>query len=144
MKTNVFTQKQSFKTFGFIGILMMALLAFNPSYGQSESTTTEVTSKERTVKGLISDENGPLADVNIIQEGTKNGTVTNKKGEFTFPVKLKTGDILLVTYLGYETQKVTIKEGTTFVDIVLTEDLIEIIGAVDSGKPYKSKRKKKN
>ena len=135
MKTNVFTQKLSFKTLGFIGILMLTLLAFNPSYGQA-------TNNERTVKGLISDENGPLADVNVVQEGTSNGTVTNKKGEFTFPVKLKTGDVLLVSYLGFSTQKITIKEDTSFIDIVLTEDLVEIIGALDSGKPYKSKRKK--
>ncbi|MBV7269509.1 carboxypeptidase-like regulatory domain-containing protein [Winogradskyella luteola] len=141
MKVHVFTQKQSFKVLGFIGFLIMALLAFNPAYGQSEVTTTETASGERTVKGVISDEKGPLKDVNIIQKGTRNGTVTNEKGEFTFPVKLNTGDILLITYLGYETQRVKIEDDTTFIDIVLTDDLIEIIGTLDTGKPYKSKRK---
>ncbi|WP_299114427.1 carboxypeptidase-like regulatory domain-containing protein [uncultured Winogradskyella sp.] len=142
MKTHVFTQKRSFKTIGLIGFLMMSLLAFNPTYGQSEKTTTEIASNARTVKGIISDEKGPLGDVNIVQKGTRNGTVTNEKGEFTFPVKLNTGDVLLVTYLGYETHKIKIKDDTSFIEIVLTEDLIEMIGALDSGKPYKSKRKK--
>lgn len=142
MNTQLFTKKQSFKTFGFIGILMLSLLAFNPSYGQSDTTTTEVASNERTVKGIISDDKGPLKDVNVIQEGTRNGTVTNEKGEFTFPTKLNTGDVLLISYLGYETQKVIIKTDTTFIKVVLTEDLIEMIGALDADKPYKSKRKK--
>jgi hypothetical protein len=142
MKTHLFTQKKSFKTIGFIAIFMLSLLAFNPTYAQTDATTTKVASNERIVKGIISDEKGPLKDVNIIQEGTRNGTVTNEKGEFTFPVKLNTGDVLLISYLGYETQKFTIKASTSFVDIVLTEDLIEMIGALDSGKPYKSKRKK--
>lgn len=142
MKTNVFTPTASFKTFGFIGILMLTLLAFNPAFGQTDTTTAEVTSNERIIKGIISNDEGPLKDVNVVQEGTRNGTVTNDKGEFTFPVKLKTNDVLLVSYLGYETQKITIKEDTTYLTIVLTEDLVEMIGALDSGKPYKSKRKK--
>ncbi|MFC0603052.1 carboxypeptidase-like regulatory domain-containing protein [Winogradskyella pulchriflava] len=140
MKTQLFTQRQSFKPLAFIGVLMVVLFTFNSAYGQTK--TTETTLNERTVKGVISDEKGPLDGVNVVHEASRNGTVTNEKGEFTFPVKLKTGDVLLISYLGFETQKVKIEEGTTFIEIVLTEDLIEMIGALDSGKPYKSKRKK--
>ena len=114
------------------------LFAFNPSYGQTKTAT----SNERTVKGIISNENGPLNEVNIKQEGTRFGTTTNENGEFTFPVKLKPGDVLLISYLGYETQKFEIKEDTSFIKLVLTEDMIEMIGALDTNKPYKSKRKK--
>ena len=135
------TQKLTFKTLSFIGVMTLTLLAFNPIYGQTNTASTaEVASNERTVKGIISDEKGPLKDVNIIQKGTSNGTVTNEKGEFTFPVKLNTDDILVISYLGYEKQEVKIKDNTTFVKLVLTEDLIEMIGALDSAKPYKSKR----
>ncbi|MTE26416.1 carboxypeptidase-like regulatory domain-containing protein [Winogradskyella ouciana] len=139
MRTQVFTQKQTLKTFGFL-VTMLALFAFNPSYGQTRANT-ETTSTERTVKGVISNEKGPLKDVNVTQQGTRHGTTTNENGEFTFPVKLKTGDVLLISYLGYETQKFEIKEDTTFIKLVLTEDMIEMIGALDSNKPYKSKRK---
>jgi hypothetical protein len=142
MKTqSTLIKKLTFKTLSLVGIMMFTLLAFNPIYAQTKTTTTEVASNERTVKGTISDENGPLKDVNVIQKGTSNGTVTNEKGEFTFPVKLKTDDILIISYLGYEKQEVKITNNTTFIKLVLTEDLIEMIGALDSGKPYKSKRK---
>ncbi|WP_430466834.1 carboxypeptidase-like regulatory domain-containing protein [Winogradskyella ouciana] len=139
MKTQVFTQKQTLKTFGFI-VTMLALFTSNSSYGQTRAAT-ETTSTERTVKGVISNEKGPIKDVNITLQGARNGTTTNENGEFTFPIKLKTGDVLLISYIGYETQKFEIKEDTTFIKLVLTEDMIEMIGALDSNKPYKSKRK---
>lgn len=139
MKTLFLSQRQSLKSFGFIAILLVTMFAFNTSYAQSESASTE-----RTVKGVVNDINGPLKDVNIIEKGTRNGTVTNTKGEFTFPVKLKTGAILVFSYLGYEAQEITIETDTKFIELELNEDLVEIIGALDSGKPYKSKRKKKN
>lgn len=136
------TQNKTFKTISFIGIMMLTLFAFNPIYGQTKTTNlTEVATNERTIKGVVSNEEGPLIGVNVIQKGTRNGATTNEKGEFTFPKKLNTGDVLVFSYLGYEKQEVIIKANTTFIKLVLTEDLIEMIGALDSGKPYKSKRK---
>ena len=135
------TQKHTFKTLSIVSILMLTLLAFNPIYGQTKTTATKITTNERVIKGLISNEDGPLEGVNVILKSTKNGTVTNIKGEFTFPSKLKTGDVLVFSYLGYENQEVKINATTTFIEIVLTDDLIEMIGALDSAKPYKSKRK---
>ncbi len=135
-------QKHTIKAFSFIGIMMLTLLAFNPIYGQTKTVTSaETTSNERTIKGLITNEDGPLDGVNVIIKGTRNGTVTNAKGEFTFPEKLKTGAVLVISYLGYENQYVTIKDDMTFIKLTLTEDLVEMIGALDSAKPYKSERK---
>ena len=69
---------------------------------------------------------------------------TNAKGEFTFPKLLSVGDILIISYIGYDKIEVPIKASTTTLDIVLTEDLIEFVGAPSSEKPYKSKRNKRN
>ena len=143
MKTHsTLTQKQTFKALSFMGIMMFTLLTVNPINAQSDSaTTTETTTNKRTIKGLVSNEDGPLDAVNVIQKGTRNGTVTNHKGEFTFPAKLKNGDVLVFSYLGYENQEITIKNDTSYIKLALTEDLVEMIGALDSAKPYKSKRK---
>ena len=140
MKTQFWlTQKNTFKTLSFIGLIMITLLGSNPIYGQSKADTT---SSERTIKGVVSsEENVMLADVNVTQKGTNNGTVTNEKGEFTFPTKLKTGDILVFSYLGLATEEFKIKANTTFIKMALTEDLVEMIGALNTNKPYKSKRK---
>ena len=139
MKTQLtLTQRQSFKALSFVLFMMLTSLNFSSVYGQ---TTNEVASSERTIKGVVTDGKTPLESVNVIQKGTRNGTVTNKAGEFTFPKKLKTGDVLIFSYLGYVDQEIEIKEDTTFITLELSEDLIEMIGALDTGKPYKSKRK---
>ena len=137
MKTQTVTQNNTLKTFGFALVLMMALFTFNTAFSQ----TTEVT-QERTIKGLVSNEDGPLPGANITLDGTRVGAVTDDEGKFTFPKKLKTGDVLVFSYLGYETQKVTITDKTSFITLELTPDMVEMIGAIDTNKPYKSKRKK--
>jgi len=137
MKTQTLTQKSTIKTFGFLLVLMMTLFTVNTSFGQ----TTDV-KQERSIKGLVSNEDGPLPGANITLDGTRVGTVTDDEGKFTFPKKLKTGDVLVFSYLGYETQKVSITDKTSFITLELTPDMVEMIGAIDTNKPYKSKRKK--
>ncbi|WP_426431464.1 carboxypeptidase-like regulatory domain-containing protein [Winogradskyella sp. HB-48] len=137
MQTQTLTLRKTYKTFGFVVVLMMALFTFNSSFGQ----TTEAT-QERTIKGIVSNEDGPLPGANITLDGTRVGAVTDDEGKFTFPKKLKTGDVLVFSYLGYETQKVSITVKTSFITLELTPDMVEMIGAIDTNKPYKSKRKK--
>ncbi len=142
MKTQLkFAQKNAISTLGYVTVLMIAALMFNPVYGQSKKTaSTEVVQNERTIKGMVSNEEGPLESASITLKGSKIGTVSNSKGEFTFPEPLKTGDVLLISYLGYDTIEVKIKDDTTFIRPMLTEDLIEFVGALNTDKPYKSKR----
>jgi hypothetical protein len=136
MKTQVTrTGKRSITTLGLMLFLMMAFVGFSPIYGQ-----TATTQNERTLKGVISNAEGPLESASIILKGTKTGATTNEKGEFTFPKPLKTGDVLLVSYLGYETAEFKIKDTTDFIKIQLTEDVLEFVGALNSDTPYKSKR----
>lgn len=136
MKTlTTLTQKKHFNMLQFFSIFIIAMLSFSPIYGQQVDVNT------RTIKGLVTSEDGPLQDVNIVQSNTSNGTVTNAKGEFTFPVKLKTGDVLIFSYLGYETQKVIIEANTSFITLSLNPDLVEMMGSLDANVPYASKRK---
>ena len=138
MKTQItFTKK-----LGLATILMLVACAFSPMYGQSgKVTSTEVTQNEKIIKGVISDENGPLEGVNVTLKGTNTGTATNAKGEFTFPKSLQTGDILLISYLGYATTEVKVQANTSFLKLELSEEVIEFMGSLNSNKRYKSKRK---
>lgn len=125
---------------GFL-LTLIATFALCPVQAQTGKVgSNEVAQNERIIKGLISDDSGPLENVNILLKNTKIGTSTDSKGEFTFPISLKTGDVLLISYLGYETQEVTIRDDNNFLRMALTEDLIEFSGALNSNKPYKSKR----
>lgn len=129
------------KKLWYVTILMVAVFAFNPMYGQSGTTTSQ---NGRIIKGTVSNPQEPLEGANVILKGANEGAVTNKKGEFTFPVALKTGDILLISYLGYESIEVKIKADTKFIKAILSDEVIEFMGAVNTNKRFKSKRKSKN
>jgi hypothetical protein len=131
--------KQVGRILGLFTILMFTAILSNPVIAQNQ---TQV--QEKTIKGVISDDNGPLEGASIVLKGTQTGVVTDSKGAFTFPKPLKVGDVLLVSYLGYKTLKVKIKTDTTVLKITLAEDLVEFIGEVNTNTPYKSKRTKKN
>jgi len=133
MKTQITFTKKAW----YVAILMMAVFAFNPMYGQS-------TEKGKIIKGKVSNVHGPLEGVNVILKDGKEGTVTNAKGEYKFPVALNTGDVLIFSYLGYRQVEFRIKADTTFIETVLSDEVIEFMGDLNTNKRFKSKRKRAN
>jgi hypothetical protein len=117
-----------------IGLFIVATATFNSMYAQT-TTGTEI-----NVKGMVSDEIGPLTGVNIALEGSNVGAITDTDGTFIFPRALKPGDVLVFSYLGYETRRIKIKEDTSFLNLTMVSEAIDIVGAVAVDKPYKSKR----
>lgn len=135
MKTfSTHTTNSSLKTFTVLALFMIAFFSFSNSYAQTNDQ------EGRIIKGIVSNENGPIDGATIVLKDSKTGTSSNSKGEFTFPKPLKNGDVLLISYLGYKNQELKITNQTTTLEIVLTEDLIEFTGSLNSNKPYKSKR----
>ena len=124
MKTQTFSKTQALRTFGFFALFTLLALAFNPVQAQSN---------ERAVKGVVSDEYGPLENATVHLQGTDFYATTNEKGEFTFPKLLKENDVLVFHYLGYVNQKFTIGPETTFINLNLTEYEIIIVGALKVG-----------
>lgn len=115
---------------------ILGLLFFNLSINAQEITVKGI------VKGKSEDAIEILNGANVYIKGTNIATSTNKKGEFTFPKKLKEGDILVFSYLGYEKKSVRIRSNTTYLNVILEEDSNEILGALSSNKRFKSKRNK--
>ncbi|GAB5399277.1 MAG: hypothetical protein Aureis2KO_08620 [Aureisphaera sp.] len=93
----------------------------NPVYGQQEG---------QVVTGLVTSTDGPLLGATIVLKGTTIGVVSNENGEFTFPEELKENDVLVVTYLGYKKEEVTIAKGTTYVEPFLEDDPIIVVAAL--------------
>lgn len=125
------------KTLGFIGILLITMLASNPIFAQVEQADSN---QGIVVKGTVSDEDGPLLGVNIIQKGAEVGTTTDIDGVFMFPKALEPNDVLVFSYLGYETQELVITKNTTLAKIILTLDAVIMRGALEVDQLYKSKR----
>ncbi|NKI25847.1 TonB-dependent receptor [Arenibacter sp. 6A1] len=59
------------------------------------------------ITGTVLDEDGtPLPGASIVKKGTSIGTTTDFDGNFSIEVSM--GDILVVSYIGYATQEVTV------------------------------------
>ncbi|WP_250433170.1 carboxypeptidase-like regulatory domain-containing protein [Hanstruepera flava] len=122
------------KSFGFAILLLITVLASHSTHAQVQSN------QGLSISGTVTDNEGPLLGVNIILKGAEVGTTTDNNGNFTFPKALKPNDVLVFTYLGYETQEITITQNTTRLNVVMVIDSIAIRGALEVDTPYKSKR----
>lgn len=154
MNTNLFS-----RTLGIASFSLLALCTTAPILAQDVAQANPVMemtiSKELksdslakvdsyTVTGTVLDEsNLPIPGVNVILKGTSEGTSTDYDGKFEFPRKLEVNDVLVFSYIGYDTKEYTIKESTNeTIDITIVFDAtdIELMGDVVVGGAYKSKR----
>ena len=122
-----------------LAIFAIPLSAAAQSLSDPSATTTQAAAKE--YRGLVTDaEANPLPSLAVVLKGTRVGVVTDAAGKFTFPQALSVGDVLEFSYLGMETQELTIGADTpTFLQVTMEEIPIEIFGATASTEPYTTK-----
>src|SRR5690606_41760597 len=89
------------------------------------SLTTSVYA-QTTISGTVKDSAGqPLPQANISVEGKMLGTVTNIQGEFTLTVSDPPPITIIVSFIGYETQRLSITEANTSgLEIVLSDQTV--------------------
>ncbi|WP_209402000.1 SusC/RagA family TonB-linked outer membrane protein [Pseudozobellia sp. WGM2] len=76
--------------------------------------------QNKTISGTVSDQDGlPLPGVNIVVQGTTNGTQTDFDGNYS--IQAEQGDVLLFTYIGQKEQRQTVGSSNT-VNVQMTED----------------------
>ncbi|ULC58480.1 carboxypeptidase-like regulatory domain-containing protein [Flaviramulus sp. BrNp1-15] len=145
-----------FKYLRIIGFALFSALSLHNIQAQEKQPATEIIEQTKEAKsnqvknndkqkgllaGVVSDETGPLPGANIILKGTTIGTSTNFDGEFVFPKKLEKGDILIFSFLGYETQTIEIKENQNILNVNMGgDDSFVLMGEVEVNEVYKSKR----
>lgn len=99
---------------------------------------TTFLSAQSVVNGVVNDINSqPIPGANIIVQGTSNGTTTDFDGKFS--ISVSQGDVLVISYVGFETQNITVGNQTQL-NIVLIEDaaLLEEVVVVGYGTQLKS------
>lgn len=90
-----------------------------------------------TVKGIVKDAKGEtLPGVNVIESGTKNGTITNVDGRFQ--IKVSGQSNLTFSFVGFLPQTVSVK-GRTQIDVTLFENKKQLEEVVVIG--YGNQRK---
>ena len=78
-----------------------------------------MTAQEFTISGIVSDSYGPVIGASVYVEGSSNGAVTDLDGKYS--IKVNKGNILVFSYVGYITQKITITDQTV-INVTMQED----------------------
>ncbi|MCG1037379.1 SusC/RagA family TonB-linked outer membrane protein [Polaribacter sargassicola] len=91
----------------FIGILLFSALGYAQESVTVKGTVTSVTDNE------------PILGANIIIVGTTTGTSTDFDGNYK--IKVKSGDVLQFSYLGFKSKTITYVDQTT-INVALEED----------------------
>lgn len=95
----------------------------------------------RTITGKITDaDNGEyMPGVTILLEGTQNGTISDSDGKYSITVP-ETGGVLVFSFVGYETQKVTLTEkNVVYVSLKMSQEVLEEVVVVGYGTEVKTK-----
>lgn len=92
---------------------------------------------QQLIQGTVTSEGEPLIGVNIVEEGTINGTVTDIDGHYAIEVA-GAQSVLLFSYTGYQPQKVTVGNQST-IDLTMAFDAANLEEVVVVG--FGSKKK---
>ena len=86
------------------------------------------------VSGVVTDDsNSPLAGASVLVKGTQNGVSTDFDGKFT--INAKTGDVLLLSYIGFETQTITVTGNTVNVSLKASGETLQDVVIIGSRSP---------
>lgn len=150
------TEKSKFRSI-VSGIGLACLSIFSMTSAQAQDTKKVETTgnpseintadqqQEIEVKGTVLDENGlELPTATVILQNSTIGTSTDFDGYFEFPKKLKKGDVLLFSYVGYKTKKLIVTSENSIskinLQVDMTMDACIITGKVAVKKVYASKK----
>ena len=139
-----------FRQASLLGLLL--LLTGKPGYAKrtADQTTVQVAQGEentpggdagapgKIVKGTVKDaDKQPLPGVNVYLKGTTVGTITDAAGNFTFPQELQAGDVLVFSFIGFETREYVVgKDPAVAVEMALVNLCEQWLGEVAVDRPY--------
>ena len=84
------------------------------------------------INGTLSHLNTPLANVNIIIEGTSSGTKSDSQGQYT--IKAKVGDLIKFSHLQYNTISIIVEDVTSVLNIEMTKKVNELKETLITGR----------
>jgi len=93
-----------------------------------ELKTQNILYQKQTVSGIITDENGlPLPGASVIEEGTRNGMVTDFDGKYKLTVE-SSASVIVVSFVGYKEKKVVASQNVINIQLIPdATDLQEIV-----------------
>ena len=87
---------------------------------QTPGLNSSISVPAEIIRGHVTDQkNLPLPGVSILVKGTNAGTTTNQEGDFS--IKAKPGDVLILKFMGFKTQEITVTDSKKY-QIMLQDD----------------------
>ncbi|MEL7002323.1 MAG: carboxypeptidase-like regulatory domain-containing protein [Bacteroidota bacterium] len=113
-----------------IGLVSLALIVTSVMTGLAQETI---------VSGTVTDaiSGSELTGVNVIIKGTTNGTITDLEGKYS--LRVESGQKLVFSFIGYQTQELVIGAATT-IDVQMQEDVTNLEEVVVTGLASSVKR----
>ncbi|MBF6627026.1 MAG: carboxypeptidase-like regulatory domain-containing protein, partial [Proteiniphilum sp.] len=106
----------------YVGIILLGFSIL--STGQLYANETASQQNKKEVTGKVIDENGnPLPGTTITIDGTTSGVITDGEGDFK--IEVRNSDVLEVSFIGMETQRIPVTGKTAFT-IVMQEAASEL------------------
>lgn len=94
---------------------------------------------QQLVRGVVKDTNDePIIGVNVVEQGSTNGTITGVDGSFTITVS-GTTSVLNFSFIGYKSVAQTVGSNTSF-NIVLEEDISQLGEVVVTALGFEEKK----
>lgn len=91
-----------------------------------------VAQTDQAVKGIVTDQhNEPVIGASVLVKGTSLGTITDIDGRFQ--VAAQKNDVLIVSYLGYKTQEVTVNGANITIQLAEDTELLEEVVVIGYG-----------
>ena len=101
-----------------VGSLALPMSAAQANAAPTESVVTTLQSQQtKAINGTVTDGVEPVIGASVTVKGTKNATVTDIDGNFH--LNCKPGDVLEISYIGFQTITMKAQEG---MKIIMSED----------------------
>ena len=131
--------KNNFFTLKNIVFLVLSILLYQSGYSNSISTRSINFSKpvvQKTINGVVVDESGvPLPGATVILKGTSTGASTDFDGKFSLQAAI--GQILHISFVGYESKDVVIKSAMLKVSLDPLNAMLDEVLIVGYGQQTK-------
>src|SRR5690554_8056657 len=113
---------------GSLWLFVLSLLFAAPAFAQQSA-----------IKGVVKsqDNQESIPGVSVLVKGTQRGTVTDLDGVFN--VQAAPGEVLVISFVGYETKEITIAPNQAELEVLLAPALSDLSEVVVIG--YGSQRK---
>lgn len=129
--------KHEFGILHYLLVPLLLLLVSNSWAGVSEFQVDQI-----EVSGTVTDAtDSPLPGVNVFEQGTVNGTVTNTDGQYRLEVER--GATLVFSFVGFQTLEIPV-DGRTTVDVTLNEESLGLDEVVVTAMGIRSEKRRLN